>query len=108
MNAQIAETLRRHKGEASIVYSISRKDTEHIAEYLRSEGIHAAHYHAGMEADERRSTQDRFAAEEIDVVVATVAFGMGIDRSDIRCVIHAGAAQNRSEALPAGDRPRRP
>jgi ATP-dependent DNA helicase RecQ len=89
VNAQIAETLRRHKDEASIVYSISRKDTEHIAEYLRSEGIHAAHYHAGMEADERRATQDRFAAEGIDVVVATVAFGMGIDRSDIRCVIHA-------------------
>jgi ATP-dependent DNA helicase RecQ len=89
VNAQITETLRRHKGEASIVYSISRKDTEHIAEFLRSEGIHAAHYHAGMEADERRATQDRFAAEDIDVVVATVAFGMGIDRSDIRCVIHA-------------------
>src|SRR5208282_767247 len=49
----------------------------------------AAHYHAGMEADVRRRTQDRFAAEEIDVVVATVAFCMGIDRSDIRCVVHA-------------------
>jgi len=89
VNAQIAETIRRHKGEASIVYSISRKDTEQIARYLASEGIRAAAYHAGMEADERRRTQDRFAAEEIDVVVATVAFGMGIDRSDIRCVIHA-------------------
>ncbi len=86
---QIADTLRRHSGEASIVYSISRKDTEHIAQYLSAEGIRAAYYHAGMEADERRRTQDRFAAEEIDVVVATVAFGMGIDRSDIRCVIHA-------------------
>ncbi len=89
VNAQIAETIRRHKGEASIVYSISRKDTEQIARYLASEGVRAAAYHAGMEADERRRTQDRFAAEEIDVVVATVAFGMGIDRSDIRCVIHA-------------------
>src|SRR5580693_3137257 len=89
VNAQIAETIRRHKGEASIVYSISRNDTERIAAYLASEGVRAAAYHAGMEADERRRTQDRFAAEEIDVVVATVAFGMGIDRSDIRCVIHA-------------------
>jgi len=89
VNAQIADTIRRHKGEASIVYSISRKDTEHIAAYLASEGVRAAPYHAGMEQDERRRTQDRFAAEEIDVVVATVAFGMGIDRSDIRCVIHA-------------------
>ncbi|MGB0060747.1 RecQ family ATP-dependent DNA helicase, partial [Candidatus Binatus sp.] len=89
VNTQIAETIRRHKGEAAIVYSISRKDTEHIAAYLASQGVRAAAYHAGMEADERRRTQDRFAAEEIDVVVATVAFGMGIDRSDIRCVIHA-------------------
>jgi ATP-dependent DNA helicase RecQ len=89
VNAQIAETIRRHKGEASIVYSISRNDTERIAAYLSSQGVRAASYHAGMDADERRRTQDRFAAEEIDVVVATVAFGMGIDRSDIRCVIHA-------------------
>jgi ATP-dependent DNA helicase RecQ len=89
VNAQIADTIRRHKGEASIVYCISRKDTEHTAAYLASEGVRAAHYHAGMDPAERRHTQDRFAAEEIDVVVATVAFGMGIDRSDIRCVIHA-------------------
>jgi ATP-dependent DNA helicase RecQ len=89
VNAQIAETIRRHKGEASIVYSISRNDTERIAAYLSSEGVRAAAYHAGLEADDRRATQDRFAAEEIDVVVATVAFGMGIDRSDVRCVIHA-------------------
>jgi ATP-dependent DNA helicase RecQ len=89
VNAQIAETLSRHRGEASIVYSISRKDTENITQYLAAEGIRAAYYHAGMDANERRATQDRFAAEQIDVVVATVAFGMGIDRSDIRCVIHA-------------------
>ena len=89
VNAQIADTIRPHKGQASIVYSISRKDTEQIAGYLATEGIRAAPYHAGMGPDERRRTQDRFAAEEIDVVVATVAFGMGIDRSDIRCVIHA-------------------
>ena len=89
VNAQIAETIRRHKGEASIVYSISRKETEQIAAYLAAQGVRAAPYHAGMEPDKRRRTQDRFAAEQTDVVVATVAFGMGIDRSDIRCVIHA-------------------
>ncbi|HUA34154.1 MAG TPA: DNA helicase RecQ [Candidatus Binataceae bacterium] len=89
VNEQIVSVLRRHPKEAAIVYSISRKDTEQIARHLSSAGIRAAHYHAGMETDERRDTQDRFAAEEIDVVVATVAFGMGIDRSDIRCVIHA-------------------
>ncbi len=89
INMQVAEVLRRHSAEAAIVYCITRKETEQMARYLVSAGIRAAYYHAGMEADERRRTQDRFAAEEIDVVVATVAFGMGIDRSDIRCVIHS-------------------
>ena len=89
VKAQVAEALGRHRGEAAIVYCISRKDTEQMATYLTARGLRAAYYHAGMEANERRQTQDRFAAEEIDVVVATVAFGMGIDRSDIRCVIHA-------------------
>ena len=60
-----------------------------MAEALKANRLRAAFYHAGMEAQERRRTQDAFAAEEIDVVVATVAFGMGIDRSDVRCVIHA-------------------
>ena len=89
VRAQVASVVQRHRREAAIVYCIARKDTEQTAKYLADRGIRAAHYHAGMEADERRATQDRFAAEEIDVVVATVAFGMGIDRSDIRCVIHA-------------------
>ncbi len=87
--AQVLEALRRHPGEAAIVYCISRKDTEAVAAMLRANRLSAAFYHAGMDADERRRTQDAFASEEIDVVVATVAFGMGIDRSDVRCVIHA-------------------
>jgi ATP-dependent DNA helicase RecQ len=86
---QVLEILRRHPGEAAIVYCLSRKDTEAMAAALRANGLSAAFYHAGMEADERRRAQDAFAAEEIDVVAATVAFGMGIDRSDVRCVIHA-------------------
>ncbi|MBV8771682.1 MAG: ATP-dependent DNA helicase RecQ, partial [Deltaproteobacteria bacterium] len=89
INSQVAEVLRRHADEAAIVYCITRKETEEQAHYLVTQGIRAAHYHAGMEAEARRVTQDRFAAEEIDVIVATVAFGMGIDRSDIRCVIHS-------------------
>jgi ATP-dependent DNA helicase RecQ len=89
VNMQVVEVLRRHSAEAAIVYCITRKETEQMARFLVSAGIRAAHYHAGMEAGDRRRTQDRFAAEEIDVVVATVAFGMGIDRSDIRCVIHS-------------------
>jgi len=86
---QVLQVLRRHPGAAAIVYCISRRDTEAMAEVLQANRLHAAFYHAGMEADERRRTQDAFASEEIDVVVATVAFGMGIDRSDVRCVIHA-------------------
>lgn len=86
---QVLQVLRRHPGAAAIVYCISRRDTEAMAEVLQANRLHAAFYHAGMEADERRRTQDAFASEEIDVVAATVAFGMGIDRSDVRCVIHA-------------------
>ncbi len=86
---QVLQVLRRRPGEAAIVYCISRKDTEAMAEWLQANRLRAAFYHAGMEAEERRRTQDAFAAEEIDVVAATVAFGMGIDRSDVRCVIHA-------------------
>ncbi|HXH23313.1 MAG TPA: ATP-dependent DNA helicase RecQ, partial [Dehalococcoidia bacterium] len=86
---QVLETLGRHPGEAVIVYCISRKETEEMAAFLRSQGIKAGAYHAGMTAVERTRTQEAFAAEELDVVVATVAFGMGIDRSNVRCVIHA-------------------
>jgi ATP-dependent DNA helicase RecQ len=87
--AQVLEVLGRHNGEAAVVYCISRSDTEALARALRSNRLRAAPYHAGMQPDERRRTQDAFAAEQIDVVVATVAFGMGIDRSDVRCVVHA-------------------
>jgi ATP-dependent DNA helicase RecQ len=87
--AQTLEVLRRHAGQAAIVYCISRKDTESMAAFLRANGLRAAFYHAGMEADERRRAQEDFTSEAIDVVAATVAFGMGIDRSDVRCVIHA-------------------
>jgi len=86
---QVLQILQRHRGRAAIVYCISRKDTESLASFLRAHGLRAGFYHAGMEAEERRLTQDKFAAEDLEVVAATVAFGMGIDRSDVRCVIHA-------------------
>jgi ATP-dependent DNA helicase RecQ len=89
LRAQVFETIGRHAGEAAIVYCLTRRDSEEMAASLARKGLRAAHYHAGMEPTERRRTQDRFAAEEIDVVAATVAFGMGIDRSDVRCVVHA-------------------
>ncbi len=88
--AQVVEAIRRHPNEAVIVYCISRKDTEQLAKVLRANHIKAAHYHAGMESADRHRTQEDFSQEKIDVVVATVAFGMGIDRSDVRCVVHAG------------------
>ncbi len=86
---QVIEVLRRHKGEAAIVYCLSRRDTESLAQALRCAEISAEHYHAGMAANERRATQERFAAEQTDVIVATIAFGMGVDRSNVRAVIHA-------------------
>jgi ATP-dependent DNA helicase RecQ len=89
LQAQVLEVLRRHRDEAAIVYCISRRDAEGMAAALQRNHLRAAFYHAGMEAEARRRTQDAFASEEIDVVAATVAFGMGIDRSDVRCVIHA-------------------
>jgi ATP-dependent DNA helicase RecQ len=86
--AQALEVLHRHAGKAAIVYCISRNDTESMAAFLQANRLRAVFYHAGMEADERRRPQDAFASEEIDVVAATVAFGLGIDRSEVRCVIH--------------------
>ncbi|HEY2383686.1 MAG TPA: DNA helicase RecQ [Terriglobia bacterium] len=86
---QLREILSRHSGEAAIVYCISRKDTERIAGSLVEKGVRAVFYHAGMDAGDRRQAQDKFASEDVDVVVATVAFGMGIDRSDVRVVVHA-------------------
>ncbi|MFM8706137.1 MAG: RecQ family ATP-dependent DNA helicase, partial [Planctomycetia bacterium] len=85
---QTLEILGRHAGEASIVYCISRKETERLAARLAAEGILARPDHAGLDPTERHKTQEAFASESIDVVVATVAFGMGIDRSDVRLVLH--------------------
>jgi len=89
VTAQVLAVLDRLKGGAAIVYCLSRKDTETLAGALAKRGIQAAPYHAGLSAEKRSETQNDFAAERLDVVVATVAFGMGIDRSDVRAVIHA-------------------
>ena len=88
-HAQTLDIIRRHAGQAAIVYCLSRRNAEDMADYLRCHTIRAAAYHAGMDAELRRKTQDAFAQEKLDVVAATVAFGMGIDRSDVRCVVHA-------------------
>ena len=80
--------VRRHRGDSGIVYCLSRRSVESTAEWLRSRGVRAAAYHAGLADEERKRTQDAFARDEVDVVVATVAFGMGIDKSNVRFVVH--------------------
>ena len=90
VDTQVLETLRRHQDQAAIVYCISRRETEALANFLLQQGIRATHYHAGMASEARNEAQEAFLRDEKNVVVATVAFGMGIDRSDVRCVVHAG------------------
>ncbi|HEX8908099.1 MAG TPA: helicase-related protein, partial [Anaeromyxobacteraceae bacterium] len=80
--------VRSRPGESGIVYCLSRKSVEATAELLRDHGVRAAAYHAGMEPEERTRAQDAFQAGAVEVVCATVAFGMGIDKPDIRYVIH--------------------
>src|SRR5205085_3536210 len=85
---QTIEVLERHKGESGIIYCIRRKDVDALAEQLRKKGYDVRAYHAGMSSEERRAAQEAFAKEQCDVVVATVAFGMGIDRSNVRFILH--------------------
>ncbi|HVL16307.1 MAG TPA: DNA helicase RecQ, partial [Gemmata sp.] len=86
---QVREVIDRHKGDAGIIYCLRRKDVDDVTAALRAAKYRAAAYHAGMTPDARRTAQEAFAAEEVDIVVATVAFGMGIDRSNVRYVVHA-------------------
>jgi ATP-dependent DNA helicase RecQ len=86
--SEMLALIRRHAGESGIVYCLSRRSVEGMAAFLRREGIRAAPYHAGLGDDERAAHQDAFARDEVDVVVATIAFGMGIDKSNVRFVIH--------------------
>ncbi|MGN6515398.1 MAG: DNA helicase RecQ, partial [Rhizomicrobium sp.] len=85
---QLLDFMARHRGKSGIVYCLSRKKTEKIAEQLREAGIDALAYHAGMEKDAREANQNRFMTEPAVVIVATIAFGMGIDKSDVRFVFH--------------------
>jgi ATP-dependent DNA helicase RecQ len=86
--AQLVRFLEEREGESGIVYCLSRKRVEEIAEHLRAQGFAAGGYHAGLEPAERERVQDAFARDDVRVVVATVAFGMGIDKSNVRYVVH--------------------
>src|SRR5690554_7353681 len=80
--------LKENPGKSCIIYCLSRKKVEELAELLVVNGIKALAYHAGMDAATRAANQDKFLYEEVDVIVATIAFGMGIDKPDVRIVIH--------------------
>ncbi|UYQ92824.1 DNA helicase RecQ [Chitinophaga horti] len=84
----IVKFIHQHKGKSGIIYTLNRKTTEELADMLVANGIKAVAYHAGLDSGTRASRQDMFLLEEVEVIVATIAFGMGIDKPDVRFVIH--------------------
>lgn len=91
---QVFEFVSERKGEAGIVYLQSRKSTENLAAALQTEGLRARAYHAGLASEERSEAQEQFLRDEVDIICATVAFGMGIDKPNVRYVIHADLPKN--------------
>ena len=88
VDRDIIKYIKANEGKSGIVYCLSRKKVEEFADILRANGIKALSYHAGMDSQQRTSNQDAFLMEEADVIVATIAFGMGIDKPDVRYVVH--------------------
>ena len=88
VDADIIRFIKQNEGKSGIVYCLSRKRVEELAQVLQVNGVKAVPYHAGLDAKTRSSHQDKFLMEDVDVVVATIAFGMGIDKPDVRFVIH--------------------
>ncbi|QYJ67322.1 RecQ family ATP-dependent DNA helicase [Flavobacterium litorale] len=88
VESDIIRFIRQHKGKSGVIYCLSRKKVEEIAQVLQVNGISAVPYHAGLDGKTRAKHQDMFLMEDVDVVVATIAFGMGIDKPDVRFVIH--------------------
>jgi ATP-dependent DNA helicase RecQ len=94
LKKQLLDVLARHRGDAGIIYCTSRREVDAMARWLTESGTPARPYHAGLSDTERHRNQDAFLSERTNVIVATVAFGMGIDRSDVRFVVHAGAPRS--------------
>ena len=88
IDKDVIKFIKANTGKSGIIYCLSRKKVEELAEILKANGINASAYHAGMDSSARSSVQDDFIKENIDVIVATIAFGMGIDKPDVRFVIH--------------------
>ncbi|HLN54637.1 MAG TPA: DNA helicase RecQ, partial [Bacteroidales bacterium] len=88
VSKEIIKYIKNNPGKSGIIYCLSRKKVEEIAELLKVNGIKALPYHAGMDSATRTANQDKFLMEEVDIIVATIAFGMGIDKPDVRFVIH--------------------
>jgi ATP-dependent DNA helicase RecQ len=87
---QVRAVLDRHKGESGIVYCIRRRDVDELSIMLRTKGYNVLPYHAGMLDEDRKKNQEAFLSEKVDTIVATIAFGMGIDKSNVRYVVHTG------------------
>ena len=92
---KIVNLLEEYKGESAIIYCFSRKDTERLALRLNQRGFKALPYHAGLSSEERKKNQELFIKDKVDIIVATIAFGMGIDKPDIRLVIHQTFSKSR-------------
>ncbi|MBI5407958.1 MAG: DNA helicase RecQ [Nitrospirae bacterium] len=92
--SQIMEVLKKHAGEPGIIYRTTRDSVDGLSGFLSGQGIKALPYHAGLEQEERKANQEAFSKDEVHVIVATIAFGMGIDKSNVRFVIHADLPKN--------------
>ncbi|MBI5407762.1 MAG: DNA helicase RecQ [Nitrospirae bacterium] len=94
LTSQIMDVLKKHAGEPGIIYRTTRDSVDGMSTFLSGQGIKALPYHAGLEQEQRKANQEAFSKDEVNVIVATIAFGMGIDKSNVRFVIHADLPKN--------------